>query len=110
MTLEEYTEKIDSAVTAPDTAAATLAEVKENIKTDLATLDSLKTAVDEKDKKIQDLQETNLKLYMSMGSTPDKDDDEPEDKIPEDIGKDRADAIADSFGKSYYEDKYVKGE
>lgn len=111
MTLEEYTTRIDEMISNPDTAAAIAADIKAGLTEDLATKDSLEQGISDRDARIKDLQETNIKLYMSIGKNPDELEKETEStKIPEDIGQARADAIAAQFGTSYFEDKYINND
>lgn len=109
MTLEEYKALIDKMIANPDTAAATADEIINNLKADTNTLAELEAMHAENEKRIKDLQETNIKLFMSRGgSDEDSNPDDGKPEIPEDVGQARADAIAESFGTSYFEDKFKK--
>lgn len=77
MTYDEYAEKINGVISNPDTAPAEIGGVLEELKKDLTALDTLTAESAEKDKRIKDLQETNLKLYMSQAK-PDEEEEEEE--------------------------------
>lgn len=79
MKYEEYEEKINTILGNPDTAPAEIGAVLESLKTDLTALDTLTAESAEKDKRIKDLQETNLKLYLNQGSTEEKEEEEEEE-------------------------------
>lgn len=111
MTFEEYRGMIDKIISDPDSAAATAEEILKELEKDTTSLDTLEQMHEENEKRIKELQETNLKLFMSRGGA--GAEEPPEDEEPTAPGKERAEWIAshlDSGHKSYYDDKYKKGE
>lgn len=79
MTLDDYKTIINGIVENPDTAPTASISLLENIAEDLAAFESLKNASDEKDVKIKDLQDTNIKLYLSQ-TKKEETKPEPEDE------------------------------
>ena len=78
MTYEEYEKSINSVLSNPDTALANIPAVLDEIKKDLTSLETVTTENASLQQRIKDLQETNMKLYLSMtGSEPDTEEDEP---------------------------------
>lgn len=78
MTYEEYEKSINGVLSNPDTALANIPTVLDEIKKDLTNLETVTTENASLQQRIKDLQETNMKLYLSMtGSEPDADEDEP---------------------------------
>ena len=67
MKFDEYKVAIDGLLLKPDTALAEIGGVYEKLKADLTTLDSLTTENIGLKEKIKELQDTNIKLYMSQG-------------------------------------------
>lgn len=78
MTYEEYKSTIDAALADPDKGIASIPEMLENLQTDLAAADTLKNTISEKDTKIRELQDTNMKLYMQIGGGSPEPDTESE--------------------------------
>ncbi len=78
MTYDEYKTAINSALADPDKGIAAMPNVLENLKTDLASIDTLNTSISEKDAKIRELQDTNMKLYMQIGGGASEPDNDPE--------------------------------
>ena len=78
MTYDEYKTAIDTAVSNPDTGLAGLPSVLENLKTDLGSIETLNTTISEKDAKIRELQDTNMKLYMQIGGGSPEPDPDPD--------------------------------
>lgn len=83
MSYEEYKKLIDELITSPDTAPANVQNILEQLKTDLTTLESLKTENTGLNEKVKVLQDTNIKLYMSQGGTPVEEN--TEDEVDEDV-------------------------
>ena len=77
MTYDEYKTAIDTAVSNPDTGLGALPALMENLKTDLGQIETLNATITERDNKIRELQDTNMKLYMQIGggSEPDEQDE-----------------------------------
>lgn len=92
MTYDEYA-KLAGTVTA-DNAPAVLKTMLEGIKTDLTELETARAGITEKETRIKDLQDTNMKLFLSItgASEPAK---EEEEKSPEDY---RAELVKEITG------------
>lgn len=69
MKYEEYETSFNELFSNPDTALAGAGELLETLKTDLTILEELTATVAEQEQRIKDLQETNLKLYLSQGGS-----------------------------------------
>lgn len=67
MTYDEYKAAFDGIMSDTDTGIAKMPEVMETLKTDLERIDALEKASAEKDVKIRELQDTNMKLYLNIG-------------------------------------------
>lgn len=82
MTYEEYSDKINNVLSNPDTALAEIAPVLDALKDDLARLDAANGEIENLNGRIADLQETNIKLFLSQnaGEGADEDEDEDEDE------------------------------
>ena len=78
MKYEEYEQSFNDLLSNPDTALAGAGELLEILKTDLTALEQLTARVEEQENRIKDLQETNLKLYLSQGGS--VEDEEPEEE------------------------------
>lgn len=76
MKYEEY-EAIAKTLTT-ENAPEILKTMLENIKTDTENLESLTKTLEEKESKIRDLQDTNIKLFLSAGTG--KADDGPSEE------------------------------
>lgn len=86
MKYDEYEAQVNEALLSFDKAPAIFKDLLGSLKSDLTAFDSLKASSAEQEKRIKDLQETNVKLYMLAGDgkkeAPDK---EPEtEKTPDD--------------------------
>ena len=81
MTRDELTAAISGLVTNPDTAAANAPGIIEAVSGVYDTMDAMTKERDERDKKIRDLQDSNIKLFLAQtgnpGGEPDP-EDEPE--------------------------------
>lgn len=80
MVFEEYRDSINSLLANPDTALTGISPLLDDLKGDLETRDALKAENDALNARIRDLQDTNMKLYLSLsgGGSPDEEaDDEP---------------------------------
>lgn len=80
MKYEEYETMLNDLVSNPDTMLTKIDAFKDAIKTDLTSLESLTNEKNDLDKRVRDLQDTNMKLYLSMGgaSTPVEEESEEE--------------------------------
>lgn len=83
MKYEEYEERMNHIVANPDSAATAVLDILKEIKTDTDTIASLEAGVAERDSRIKDLQDTNMKLFLRQtgGSIT----QEPEDKDPDQV-------------------------
>ena len=82
MTYDEYADKITNILSNPDTAPAEITPVLEALKEDLARLDAANGEIENLNGRVSDLQETNIKLFLSQnaGDGADEDEDEDEDE------------------------------
>lgn len=81
MTYEEYSDKITNILSNPDTALAEITPVLEALKEDLARLDAANGEIENLNGRVSDLQETNIKLFLSQNAgEPEDDEDEDEDE------------------------------
>lgn len=78
MKYDEYEKSFNDLLSNPDTALAGAGDLLETLKTDLTALEELTATVEEQANRIKDLQETNLKLYLSQGGA--VDDEEPKEE------------------------------
>lgn len=78
MTYDEYKTQLDKIVENPDSAATAVLDILENIKADTETLATLEANIAEKDSRIRDLQDVNMKLFLRQSGEPEKKDDEPD--------------------------------
>lgn len=76
MTYEEYESRLSDIVKAPDTAPVAVQALLSELKADTDTLTSLRADIEQKDKKIKDLQDTNIKLFLQQTGEAPKDSSE----------------------------------
>ena len=95
MTYEEYEKRINGALANPDTAPTEFVNILSDLKTDLTAKDTLETERTELETRVRDLQDTNMKLYLSVTGT--SDEDEEEDEPAE--GTDVVDELMDKLFK-----------
>lgn len=95
MTYEEYEKRINGALANPDTAPTEFVNILSDLKTDLTAKDTLETEKTELETRVRDLQDTNMKLYLSVTGT--SDEDEEEDEPAE--GTDVVDELMDKLFK-----------
>lgn len=82
MTYEEYKNGITDALSNPDTALTKVSPILDALKDDLGVIETLKADGEAKDARIRDLQDTNLKLFLSQTSQASKEeDDEPSEAV-----------------------------
>lgn len=67
MTYDEYKTGFDKILASPDTAMVEIAPLLDSLKTDLETLESVQGEVEALNGRIRDLQDTNIKLFLSQG-------------------------------------------
>ncbi len=87
MKFDEYKAGFDKILASPDTAMVEIAPLLESLKTDLDTLESVQGEVETLNGRIRDLQDTNIKLFLSQGGKGNDDKDEVNEN----------DAIVDEF-------------
>lgn len=95
MTYEEYEKRINGALANQDTAPTEFVNILSDLKTDLTAKDTLETEKTELETRVRDLQDTNMKLYLSVTGT--SDEDEEEDEPAE--GTDVVDELMDKLFK-----------
>lgn len=95
MTYEEYEKRINGALANPDTAPTEFVNILSDLKTDLTAKDTLETEKTGLETRVRDLQDTNMKLYLSV--TGNSDEDEEEDEPAE--GTDVVDELMDKIFK-----------
>ena len=78
MTYEEYEKRINGALANPDTAPTEFVNILSELKTDLTAKDTLETEKTELETRVRDLQDTNMKLYLSVTGNSDGDEEEDE--------------------------------
>ena len=78
MTYEQYEERINKALTNADTAPTEFVNILSELKTDLTAKDTLETEKTELETRVRDLQDTNMKLYLSVTGNSDEEEDEDE--------------------------------
>jgi hypothetical protein len=78
LTYEEYEKRINGALANPDTAPTEFVNILSDLKTDLTAKDTLETEKTELETRVRDLQDTNMKLYLSVTGTSDEDEEEDE--------------------------------
>lgn len=96
MTFDEVQKRITEVCSKPDSAMVDILPVLEEIKKDYANLTSLTEKLGESDKRIRDLQDTNMKLFlMQTGQATEKETDD-EDELE---GMDAVDAFINKINK-----------
>ena len=78
MTYEEYEKRINGALANADTAPTEFVDILSELKTDLTAKDALESEKTELESRVRDLQDTNMKLYLSVTGTSGEDDEEDE--------------------------------
>lgn len=67
MKFEDYKEGFTKVLSNPDTALTEITPLLNELKTDLDTLESTRGEVETLNSRIRDLQDTNMKLFLSQG-------------------------------------------
>ena len=97
MKYEELEARLTKMLETPDTALAALPEFLKEVKTDYEGIVSLTNKSSEQEKRIRDLQDTNMKLFLMQTSAPkDKGELEDEDDLE---GQDAIDAFVTKLSK-----------
>lgn len=78
MTYEEYEKRINGALANADTAPTEFVDILSELKTDLTAKDAVEREKTELQTRVRDLQDTNMKLYLSVTGTSDEDEEEDE--------------------------------
>lgn len=76
LSFEEFTSLVNAGAN-PDTGVEALEKLKTEAKEIYDTIDSLTTAKTENEKSIASLRDTNMKLFLKVGTPEEKHDDEP---------------------------------
>lgn len=80
MKLTDYTDLVNKIVSTPEEAPALANDLLKNLTDDLAVMDGLNSKIAEQQSKITDLQNTNIKLFLSQtGSEPGSNNDTSDD-------------------------------
>lgn len=82
MKYEDYEAKVTALISNPDTAAVAAQEILSEIKSDTENIASLEAGIAERDARIRDLQDTNMKLFLSQSAP---EETEPEEKSADEI-------------------------
>lgn len=92
MTFKQYKELIDEALTNADKAPANFKIIVEELQSDLTTMNSQVEKIVEQESRIRDLQDTNMKLFLSQTNT------RPEEEIKEELsGQDAIDEFINNL-------------
>lgn len=78
MTYEEYEKRINGALANADTAPTEFLNILSELKTDLTAKDAFEAEKTELETRVRDLQDTNMKLYLSVTGKSDEDEEEDE--------------------------------
>lgn len=78
MTKEEYTTLINNIVKNPDQSAVTAKDLLKGIEEDLAQIDTLKQANTDYEKKVRNLQDVNMQLFLAQTNQAPKQEEEKE--------------------------------
>lgn len=76
MKYSEYEEKINGVLSNPDTALTEIAPILEELKNDMETFEAVQSEVEELNARVRDLQETNIKLFLSQGGGESEEEEE----------------------------------
>lgn len=88
MKYEEYEAKLNDVVKNPDSAATAVLDILKDIKADTDTLASLEAGIAERDGRIRDLQDTNMKLFLRQtGAGPEDEDEKDPDAVLDELFK-----------------------
>lgn len=94
MTYTEYEKGLTDALSNPDTALTAIRPILDELKGDIENLDTLKGQVETQEARIRDLQDTNLKLFLSQTSAASQDET---DGVSDTVKA--VDSFFDDFGK-----------
>ena len=82
MKYEDYEKKVTDLISNPEAAPVTAQEILSELKADTENIASLEAGIAERDARIRDLQDTNMKLFLSQSS---QIEEEPEEKSADEI-------------------------
>lgn len=87
MTYDEYKDGINNVLSNPDTALTGITPILDELKTDLEALATAQGEIEALNGRIRDLQDTNIKLFLSTGSkgTDDEEEVDEDTKAVEDF-------------------------
>ena len=85
MTYEDVESGIKDLISKPETATANGLKLLEAIKSDYDAMSSLITEREQMQTKIKDLQDTNIKLFLSQTSSVDDQNDKTEEEQADEI-------------------------
>lgn len=91
MTYQEYETALNGIVQNPDTAPTAVQALLQEIKTDTDALAAAVEGISERDARIRDLQDTNIKLFMSQSSAPENEPEPEEEMTFEELLKSKMD-------------------
>ena len=97
MKYEEYETLGKGIIANPDTAPIAINGLLSEIKKDLDSLDSLSAALEDSEKRIRDLQDTNTKLFLSQTAKAEPEEEQTWDKM---AGNEALDAYIASKGEN----------
>lgn len=87
MTHEELTNAISELVTKPESAAANAATIIKEVDALYTNADSLTAQAEENEKKIRELQDANIKLFLAQTGKPIDNHDDEDELTLEDFAK-----------------------
>lgn len=88
MKYEEYEAKLNDVVKNPDSAATAVLDILKDIKADTDTLASLEAGIAERDGRIRDLQDTNMKLFLRQtGAGSEENEEKDPDAVLDELFK-----------------------
>lgn len=79
MTYTELEKRLTNLLQQPDSALAMVKPLLDDIKADYETMTSLAEANSNQEKRIRDLQDTNMKLFLAQTGKPENVEEEDED-------------------------------
>lgn len=98
MTYQEFETRLTKMLESPDTALANLPEFLKDVKVDYEKSLSMEGKITESDKRIRDLQDTNMKLFLMQTSAP-KSKGQIEEEEDDLEGQDAIDSFINELNK-----------
>lgn len=96
MTYAELEKKLTKLLEQPDSALANVKPLLDEIKADYDTMITLKESNVAQDKRIRDLQDTNMKLFLAQTKSVEEDKSDEDDELE---GMDAVDAFVAELNK-----------